>query len=430
MSRVLRAALNAHWAMEENALRNLLRIAARENASIDAVQAELGRPLDNTREVTVRDGIAIVPITGPIFRYASFFSRISGASGLGDIATDFNEAMANPGIRGILLEIDSPGGGVAGISDFARMVFESRGQKPITAFIDGDGASAAYWIASAADEVVVADTAIVGSIGVRATINDYTEAKRKAGVETIEIVSSQSPRKVLDPRSEEGRADLQAILDELAGVFVSAVARHRGVGPETVLSDFGQGGVFIGQSAVEAGLADRVGTIEEVLAEMAASPSSRVTLTPAAGGGPNQTKEASMADKTTDSPEGAQEITAESLLETNPELVAQFREEGAKAGAEKERARIVGILQLDADAEDGALVVEMANDPECDSGEAAKRLRKAESNRRVEALKADENALDIPPASSSRTGDDGKGTGASAVLSALNKARGGTPVPA
>lgn len=144
------------------------------------------------------------------------------------------------------------------------MVYGARGKKKIVGYVGGYGASAAYWIASACAEVVVNESAVLGSIGTIAAIPD--PAVEHAG--EVVFVSSQSPRKHADPTTEQGAADIQALLDALSDVFVAAVARNRGVDAETVLSSFGQGGLFVGQASVEAGLADRLGSFEGVLAEL------------------------------------------------------------------------------------------------------------------------------------------------------------------
>jgi ClpP class serine protease len=126
-------------------------------------------------------------------------------------------------------------------------------------------ASAGYWIASGATEVVVDPTALLGSIGAQMALRTSEDPK---GVTTYKFVSSQSPMKNADPASKEGAEHLQGIVDAMAQVFVEDVARNRGVATETVLSDFGKGGIFVGKDAVTAGLADRVGNFEGVLAEL------------------------------------------------------------------------------------------------------------------------------------------------------------------
>ncbi len=121
------------WAITETALHTILEVAARENEAPEAVAAKLGRQLQNSYNATERDGVAIIPVTGPLFRYANIFTAISGASSYELIARDFMSALENPQISSIILDIDSPGGEVNGVSELASMIFEARGTKPIIA---------------------------------------------------------------------------------------------------------------------------------------------------------------------------------------------------------------------------------------------------------------------------------------------------------
>src|SRR5690625_78334 len=112
-------ATSLQWAITDDALRTLLEVAARENLTPEVVEAELGRPLQNTDRVTIRDGVATIPVVGPIFRRASLFTRVSGATSIEQLALDFQEALTDPQVRAILLNVDSPGGEVNGVSEFA-----------------------------------------------------------------------------------------------------------------------------------------------------------------------------------------------------------------------------------------------------------------------------------------------------------------------
>jgi capsid assembly protease len=257
---VWQAAVAASWAILPEKLPVIFEIAARENLDIEAVAARLGRPLDNTRAVTLRpDGVAIIPIEGVIFPRASLFAAISGGVSADELATDLATALDDPGVSGILLSVDSPGGDVNGVAEVAAMIRAGTARKPIVAYVRDLGASAAYWLASAADEVTVASTALVGSIGIIGTVADPS----KQSARSIEFVSSQSPHKRPDPTTQAGGARIQARVDDLAAIFIGDVARYRGVTPETVAADFGQGDVLVGQAAVDAGLADRVGSFED-----------------------------------------------------------------------------------------------------------------------------------------------------------------------
>lgn len=261
--RVTKALTSIPWAITEDYLRLMIEISLRQNLTPEAVEAQRGEKLQNTYAVEIRNGVAIIPVRGPIARYMNLFSEISGGTSIQALAKDFNAALKNSDVSAILLNIDSPGGEANGVNEFAAMVYQARGTKPITAYIGGLGCSAAYWIASAADEIIADDMAILGSIGVIAAL------PRDDDPGQIVFVSSNAPRKHLDLATEDGRADVQATLDALETVFVGAVARHRGVDTARVLSDFGRGGVLVGQAAVAAGLADRLGSFEATLAGMA-----------------------------------------------------------------------------------------------------------------------------------------------------------------
>ena len=271
----MKALYGTPWAITEEGLQLVVAVASRDEFFAEvrerALAAREGEPLRNTRTVTVRDGVAIIPVEGPLFRHASMLTEISGATSYATLRKDLQTAIDARDVTSILLAIDSPGGEVNGVAELAQAIYEARGAKPIKAHVGGLGASAAYWIASAADEIIAADTAQLGSIGVICTVTDTTEADKAAGVRHIDIVSSASPDKRLDVNKEGDRAKLQQRVDDLAEVFVSAVARNRGTSEAAVLERYGQGGVMIGARAVSAGLADRLGSFESVLAEMASS---------------------------------------------------------------------------------------------------------------------------------------------------------------
>jgi len=283
-------ALNRPWAITEDALRTVLAIAARENLDPEAVAAKLGRPLDNTRNVSLREGVAVIPVHGPIFRYANLFTAISGATPIETLALDITRALDDGQVKALVLDIDSPGGEASGVNELADLLYGARGRKPIVAYVGTMAASAAYWLASACGEIVCDATAELGSIGVVAGVPDPDARQSR----TIEFVSSQSPNKRVDVRTEGGRAEIQQRIDDLADVFVQAVARNRQVSVDTVLEQFGQGSMLIASKAITRGMADRVGSFEQVIADL----TSRTQQQPSArryGATALHTKETSMS---------------------------------------------------------------------------------------------------------------------------------------
>jgi len=265
MPRAFELASAQPWLMLPDALDNLLAIADRQN-DLEALETRLGKQLDNSRTVTQRGNVAVIPVTGPIFRYASFFTRISGATSTGTIATDLQAALDNSAIKSIVLNIDSPGGEANGINELADMIYAARDKKRIVAYVGGSGASAAYWIASAASEVVVDATALVGSIGVALNVS---VSKEQDGKKSYEIVSGTAPNKRPNIETDEGRAEITKTVDSLANVFLSKVARNLNVSADKVPEMGGHGGLKVGAEAVESGLAHRVGSLESIIAELA-----------------------------------------------------------------------------------------------------------------------------------------------------------------
>jgi capsid assembly protease len=361
------------WAILEPSLQQILDIAARTTEeSWEAVAEKLGKPLQATRTVEVRDGIGIVPVSGPIFRYANLFTEYSGATSVEDLATDFRAALDNPAIRAILLTIDSPGGEVSGINEMAGIIkAASAGDKPVIAYVGATAASGAYWLASQARKIVVDPTAMLGSIGTVATIR---KKEPKAGITEYEIVSTQSPKKRVDPASEEGRSALQVILDDLAAEFINAVAAGRGVPETKVLADFGQGGMMTARRAIAAGMADSLGSFEGVLAELvgaaphtlfggsAAIISKGVHMT-------DEEKKAAEAKAAADEKAKAEAKAAEELAAK----VAEARTEAIKT----ERARIAGILSLEEAKGREALARTLALESEMTADQAKKILASA-----------------------------------------------------
>lgn len=358
--RAFTAACSVPWAILPASLAQILEIASREHLpDFEAVAAKRARRMDGTDAMTIREGgVAILPVIGPIFRYANFFTEVSGGASVATLARDFTAALGDPQVAAILLTIDSPGGEVAGIGEFAEMVFAGRKKKPVYAYIDSLGASAAYWIASAAEDIIADPSAMLGSIGVVAAVpNPGARAARE-----IEFVSSQSPKKRPNPTTESGRSQIQNLVDDLAEVFLGTVARNRGVSAKTVLEKFGQGDVLVGSRAVKAGLADRLGSFEAVVAELGA---------PEFGA---KWKKKRMA---AEAAEGEREMAERNLLARLKEWVRAEEGDGA-AAAEAPAAETIAVESKPAAMAEGAA----AGDPET----AALRAQLAEERRaRLEA---------------------------------------------
>lgn len=301
--------------------------------------------VDQKNNVTRReDGIAVVHIDGPLSYRSEVWTAIFGMDTYDSIAAAVDECLEDPHVLGIVLDINSPGGEVNGVADLADKIFNARDSKPygIVARTGGLMCSAAYWIGSSAEKVFSAPNGTIGSIGV---LCSFYRGKSDKNVATI--VSDLSPNKAPTPDTEEGLSQIKKELNDLAAVFISAVARNRATDFETVLTEYGQGGVFIGQKAVDAGLADGVASIDEICENMKSF----------------KYKEATMAEKNSAPKAGKEEVDVEALKK---QAVADYlkRAEDVKsvfAGLEADESLVKAFIDDEtktvADAEHEALAM-------------------------------------------------------------------------
>ena len=250
------------WALDQAQLTTLLAGVEQSDlrgVSYDAVEAKAAAKA--SINMSLRGNIAVINIRGVITRNYNFMTWFFGGVAIEHLAKELTIAANHASVKTIVLNINSPGGTVSGLHEFAEMVYSTRrtGKKRIVSYVGATACSAAYWIASAANEIVIDATAELGSIGVVAT------GSVRKNSNTLEIVSSQSPNKRLSPTSEAGKKAMQTSVDQLADIFISKVALYRGVSKSTVTSKFGKGGVKMGKAAVKCGLANRLGSFEGVI---------------------------------------------------------------------------------------------------------------------------------------------------------------------
>lgn len=276
----------------------ILTIAAREVVSPELLSAYLGPDrdpthldqypgpeVDRSNNMSRRGDVAVIPIYGPIMRHASMFSRMSGATTTETIAQDVGVALQDPTIKAMVLKINSPGGQAAGIGELAGIVREADGQKPITAYVEYMGTSAANYIAAGASRIVANKSSFVGSIGTISAWTSDKAAKEALGLKDIVVVSPQTPRKGIDPESDEGLAELQAQLGYLTDHFIADMATYRNTSQKKVREDFGQGGVLDSTRALEVGLIDDLGTFEQVIGRVLGGRRYRKSSSPSASVG-------------------------------------------------------------------------------------------------------------------------------------------------
>ena len=253
-----------HWAIEPTAMQGI-------QATLREVQSGLSlfaqKPLINTHTASIRDGVAVIPVHGVITPRADVFTFLMGGTALDLLALDLQAALDDPEVHAILLDIDSPGGVAVGPSEMAEVIRKATQKKPIWAYVGRNCCSAAYWLASATSTIVAQKTALLGSIGVVSSVS-VQEQPDADGYKQIEIVSSNAKNKRPDPRTPEGEATIRSELDALEAEFIQSVATYRNVGIDTVKTDFGQGGVVVGEAAVNAGMADEIGDYETTIKKL------------------------------------------------------------------------------------------------------------------------------------------------------------------
>ena len=271
--------------------------------------------------------IAVLDVTSVITPYQNILSFLFGGTSIQELEHSFAKAMDDPTVDGIVLRIDSPGGLITGVQEFADTVFQARGKKPIVAYSYGNMASAAYWIGSAADKIVAGPTTFQGSIGVAMAVPKGEDSR------WVRFVSSNAPKKNISATSEEGRDAIQSRIDAMEAEFISAVAMHRGVSPETVLSEFGQGDVLPARTAMQVGMTDMVGGFKDALGLVS-------TLKPQRKGVVLMAPEKETPSVKDGNGEGIQpdQITAAFIKERFPAIAQSLIDEGktkAEAGNQK-----------------------------------------------------------------------------------------------
>jgi len=217
--------------------------------------------------VTVENGIATVPLTGAIAPKLNAMSAFSGGTSAEMFGRNVQRVAAMDDVHTILLHVDSNGGSVHGIEAAANAVREARETKRVIAFAEYNMNSAAYWIASAADQILLTPTSNIGSIGVIAQLN-FASAEDQERVQIIRSVPGKAAVNPFEPLSEESRTKLQTDIDRIHQTFTEAVSLNRRISmPEA--TKLANGEVEMGEAAVEAGLADQVvGSLDEVLAQI------------------------------------------------------------------------------------------------------------------------------------------------------------------
>ena len=219
--------------------------------------------------------VSIIPVHGVIEHRYDWIHELLGGSSVESIRRMLATEMSDPAVRAVVLDIDSPGGVAYGVPELAAEIRSMRGgSKPIVTVANSLAASAAYWLASQGDEAVVIPSGSVGSIGVYSVHQEISRLLDEMGVTTTVISAGEHKVDVNEytPLNEAGRAMLQKRVDTFYSMFVADVARGRRTTTAKVEAGFGGGEVLMARDALNAGMVDRVETLETTIARLASGP--------------------------------------------------------------------------------------------------------------------------------------------------------------
>jgi signal peptide peptidase SppA len=236
------------------------------SGKIEAKELET-RAASNISNTKTQKKIGVLNISGAIDYKAGFFGKLFGVADVAEISKSLNEFARNKEIAQIILNIDSPGGGVFGVNELSQKIRALSTQKTIVSFANPMALSAGYWISSAASESYALPSAYVGSVGAFTRHVDYSGMLEQDGVKVTYIFAGEN--KVLgnntEPLSEDAKAIIQARIDRVYGEFVSAVAAGRNKDEEYVKENFGKGDAVDAKTGLRVGMIDGIYTEEELL---------------------------------------------------------------------------------------------------------------------------------------------------------------------
>jgi HK97 family phage major capsid protein len=276
---VYRAACAMPWAIQPEKLDAIFDVlefhAAGVRLSREEITARVGQTA-GPRSSSAQGSVAVLPLFGVISQRMNMMSDVSGGTSTEKFGAELDALVANPQVSAIVLDVDSPGGSTAGVPELAAKIRAARDIKPIYALANGTMASAAYWLASQATEVIATPSAFVGSIGVLMVHTDDTQADAQAGLTRTVISAGKFKAEGFGALSDDAKANAQEIVDKFYGMFTADVAKGRGESVATVRNGYGEGRALLASDALASGLIDRIATMDDLLSELTTKPAGRV----------------------------------------------------------------------------------------------------------------------------------------------------------
>jgi capsid assembly protease len=375
----------------------------------------------------VHNGVAHVGVRGETVA-ENGIGPMSGFTGYDGIVAQVQAADADPNVRGILLDIDSPGGEVAGLYECAAILMTRRGTKPMRAMIRGLGCSAAYALACCADEVTLHDLGYAGSIGTISMHADFSEALAAEGIKVTLFAAGahKADGNPYEPLPPEVAKDIQAMVEIANSRFIAHVAAARGISADAVIAQQAQ--VFMGEAAVAAGLVDKIMSWQDSMDEFEAAVNGTGNR-PAASTASSGARSAKGTSMSTDNPAPAAEQQPEFTQSQLDQAVAAARSEGVTAGATAERERLTALAELDAGTTLSAAFTEAltAGTSAGDFAIGLARASKAKAEGALGDLKADAVRAEALPGASPASAAGGNAPAVNRGEAAVARNRGKVP---
>jgi signal peptide peptidase SppA len=267
---VLGFVLDHPWAIDPAWLPLVARVLARHVAAHDVDDATMQAALTQRKNLPQPPGggVAVIPVYGVIAPRANALLSMSGGTSFDALGEQLAAAVKDPKVSTIVLDVDSPGGSVAGATEFAAQLREARAKKPIIAQAQFKMGSAAYWLAANATKIHAAPSALVGSIGVYTIHDDISKALATEGVTRTYIAAGK--HKVdgneVTPLTDDVLAVLRGPIDASYRQFLADIAKGRGVPIATVRDGYGEGKTVTAADALSLGMIDGIQTLEDTLA--------------------------------------------------------------------------------------------------------------------------------------------------------------------
>lgn len=270
-ARIAKAVTETPWAITRDKLDEIeavLNFHIQGNKfSPEELRARFGEP--DPPSAGKRGAVAVIPLQGVISHRMGGMTEMSGGMSTERFGKMFDDAMGDDSVSAIVADIDSPGGTITGVTELHAKIMAARGQKKLVAHVNALGASAAFWIASAFDEIWCTPSGSVGSIGIiTAEHVDRSKQDEQQGIVRTTLSAGKYKGEGSGPLSDETKAWIKDRLETAYGVMTADIGAGRGIKASEVKAGYGEGRVLFAKDALKAGMIDKIGTFDELVGKL------------------------------------------------------------------------------------------------------------------------------------------------------------------